>query len=29
MKICGLLREDHIILDLKPGAKRYIFEEFV
>lgn len=29
MKICGLLREDHIILDLKPGEKRQILEEFV
>ena len=29
MKICGLLRKDHIILDLKPGEKRQILEEFV
>ncbi len=29
MKICGLLTEDHIFLDLKPGDKREILEEFV
>ena len=29
MKICGLLTEDHIFLDLKPGDKRKILEEFV
>ncbi len=29
MKICGLLQEDHIILDLKPGEKKQILEEFV
>lgn len=29
MKICGLLTEDHIFLDLKPGGKREILEEFV
>lgn len=29
MKICGLLSEDHIFLDLKPGEKRQILEEFV
>jgi len=29
MKICGLLREDHIILDLKSREKKQILEEFV
>lgn len=29
MKICGLLRKDHVILDLKPGEKKQILEEFV
>jgi len=29
MKICGLLKEDHIFMDLKPGDKRHILEEFV
>ena len=29
MKICGLLTEDHIFLDLKPGDKRKILEGFV
>ena len=29
MKICGLLTEDHIFLDLKPGDKRKVLEEFV
>lgn len=29
MKICGLLTENHIFLDLKPGDKRQILEEFV
>ena len=29
MKICGLLREEHIILDLKSGEKKQILEEFV
>ncbi|MFQ6108222.1 MAG: PTS sugar transporter subunit IIA [Candidatus Aminicenantales bacterium] len=29
MKICGLLREDHIFLDLEPGGKKHILEEFV
>lgn len=29
MKIYGLLREDNIFLDLKPGDKRQILEEFV
>jgi PTS system nitrogen regulatory IIA component len=29
MKICGLLTEDHIFLDLKPGDKREVLEEFV
>ena len=29
MKICGLLTEDHIFLDLKPGHKREILDEFV
>ena len=29
MKICSLLREDHIFLDLKPGDKKHVIEEFV
>lgn len=29
MKICELLKTDHIFLDLKPGGKRQILEEFV
>ncbi len=29
MNICGFLREDHIILDLKPGDKKQILEDFV
>ncbi len=29
MNICGFLREDHIILDLKPGEKKQILEDFV
>lgn len=29
MKICGLLTENHIFLDLKPGDKKQILEEFV
>jgi len=29
MKICSLLKEDHIFLDLKPGDKRQVLEEFV
>ncbi len=29
MNICGLLKENHIILDLKPGDKRHVLEEFV
>lgn len=29
MKICGLLTEDHIFLDLKPGDKREVLEKFV
>lgn len=29
MKICGLLTEDHVFLDLKPGDKREVLEEFV
>jgi len=29
MNICGLLKEEHIILDLKPGEKRSILKEFV
>lgn len=29
MKICGLLTEDHIFLDLKPGDKSEVLQEFV
>lgn len=29
MKICSLLKQDHIFLDLKPGDKRQVLEEFV
>lgn len=29
MKICSLLKKDHIFLDLKPGDKRQVLEEFV
>jgi len=29
MKICGFLQEDHIILDLKPGEKKQILEDFM
>jgi fructose-specific phosphotransferase system IIA component len=29
MKICSLLKENHIFLDLKPGDKRQVLEEFV
>lgn len=29
MKIHGYLKEDHIFLDLKPGTKRNVLEEFV
>ncbi|UCE40699.1 MAG: PTS sugar transporter subunit IIA [Candidatus Aminicenantes bacterium] len=29
MKICSLLKEKHIFLDLKPGDKRQVLEEFV
>ena len=29
MKICSLLKEDHIFLDLKYGDKRQVLEEFV
>jgi PTS system nitrogen regulatory IIA component len=29
MNICGFLKEDHIILDLKPGDKRSVLQEFV
>jgi fructose-specific phosphotransferase system IIA component len=29
MKICSLLKEDHIFLELKPGDKRQVLEEFV
>ncbi len=29
MKICGLLTEDHIFLDLKPGDKKEVLQEFV
>ena len=29
MKICSLLKEAHIFLDLKPGDKRQVLEEFV
>lgn len=29
MKICGLLRENHVFLDLKPAEKSQILEEFV
>ena len=29
MKICGLLKEDQILLDLEPGDKRHVLEEFV
>ena len=29
MKICSLLKEDHIFLDLKPGDKRQVLEDFV
>ena len=29
MKICSLLKQDHIFLDLKPGDKRHVLEEFV
>jgi mannitol/fructose-specific phosphotransferase system IIA component (Ntr-type) len=29
MKICSLIKEDHIFLDLKPGDKRQVLEEFV
>lgn len=29
MKICSLLKEDHIFLDLNPGDKRQVLEDFV
>ncbi len=29
MKICSFLKEDHIFLNLKPGDKRQVIEEFV
>jgi len=29
MRICNLLKEDHIFLDLKPGDKKQVLEEFV
>ncbi len=29
MKICSLLKENHIFLDLNPGDKRQVLEEFV
>lgn len=29
MKICSFLKEDHIFLELKPGDKRQVLEEFV
>lgn len=29
MNICELLKEDQILLDLEPGDKRYVLEEFV
>ena len=29
MKVCSLLKEDHIFLDLKPGDKKQVIEEFV
>ncbi|MFP4081437.1 MAG: PTS sugar transporter subunit IIA [Candidatus Aminicenantes bacterium] len=29
MKICSLLKKDHIFFDLEPGDKRKILEEFV
>lgn len=29
MKIHGFLKEDYIFLDLEPGNKRYVLEEFV
>lgn len=29
MKICRFLKEDHIFLQLKPGDKRQVLEEFV
>jgi len=29
MKICSLIKEDHIFLDLKPGDKRQVLEELV
>jgi fructose-specific phosphotransferase system IIA component len=29
MKICSLLKHDHIFLDLEPGDKRQVLEEFV
>jgi PTS system nitrogen regulatory IIA component len=29
MKICSLIKADHIFLDLKPGDKRQVLEEFV
>ena len=29
MKICSLLKQEHIFLDLKPGDKRQVLEEFV
>lgn len=29
MNICGFLKEDHIILDLKPADKEQILEDFV
>ena len=29
MKICNLLKEDHIFFDLKPGDKRQLLENFV
>lgn len=29
MRICKLLKENHIFLDLKPGDKRQVLEEFV
>ena len=29
MKICSLLKEDHIFLDLESGEKKQVLEEFV
>ncbi|MFC2169085.1 PTS sugar transporter subunit IIA [Acidobacteriota bacterium] len=29
MKVCGILKEDHIFFDLKPGDKNHVLKDFV